>query len=103
MEPVDKTAVIELLKSGMIDADNTLVCDAYECNSMLEWAIEEVQKMKPSAIIRCRDCVHHNDEEPGMVFCPSTIGSWVPENWFCADGERREDGTGTVQHGDPVV
>lgn len=30
-------------------------------------------------VVRCRECKHHEDEEPGMVYCP-----------HIADGERRE-------------
>ena len=40
-------------------------------------------------VVRCRECKHHEDEEPGMVYCPKIVGSWVSENWFCADGERK--------------
>ena len=39
-------------------------------------------------IVWCRECKHHEYEEPGMVYCPKIVGSWVSENWFCADGER---------------
>ncbi|MBO7070503.1 MAG: hypothetical protein J6W09_04340 [Bacteroidales bacterium] len=39
-------------------------------------------------IVRCGECKHHEDEEPGMVYCPKIVGSWVSENWYCADGER---------------
>ena len=42
-------------------------------------------------VVRCRDCVHHEDEEPGTVWCNHMVGSWVPEDWFCADGERRAE------------
>ena len=42
-------------------------------------------------IIRCRDCIHHEDDEPGTVWCNHMVGSWVPEDWFCADGERRAE------------
>ena len=41
-------------------------------------------------VIRCKDCKHHEDEEIGMVYCPNALGGWVAENWFCADGERKE-------------
>ena len=41
-------------------------------------------------VVRCRECKHHEDEEIGMVYCPNMIGGWVVENWFCADGERKE-------------
>ena len=41
-------------------------------------------------VVRCRECKHHEDEEIGMVYCPNALGGWVRENWFCADGERKE-------------
>ena len=38
-------------------------------------------------LIRCRDCQHHRkgtcSAEAGMAFPP-------PDDWFCADGERKE-------------
>ena len=37
-------------------------------------------------VVRCRDCKYHEDEVPGMVWCPNIIGNWVNDNWFCADG-----------------
>ena len=41
-------------------------------------------------LVRCGECKHHEGEEPGMVYCPKIVGSWVSENGFCADGERSE-------------
>lgn len=41
-------------------------------------------------MVRCKDCKYHEDEEIGMVYCPNAFGGWVGENWFCADGERKE-------------
>ena len=41
-------------------------------------------------VVRCKDCKYHEDEEIGMVYCPNALGGWVGENWFCADGERKE-------------
>ena len=40
-------------------------------------------------VVRCKDCKHHKHEDNGMVWCPNIVGSWVKEDWFCADGERR--------------
>lgn len=42
-------------------------------------------------VVRCRDCKHHEDESPGMVYCPAQVGGWVSEDFFCADGERRDE------------
>lgn len=41
-------------------------------------------------VVRCCECKYHEDEEIGMVYCPNMIGGWVVENWFCADGKRKE-------------
>jgi len=41
-------------------------------------------------VVRCKDCKFHTYEEPGMVYCPTNIGGWVEEDFFCKDGERRE-------------
>ena len=42
-------------------------------------------------VVRCRDCRFHEQEQPGMVYCPATVGGWVEENWFCKGGERRSE------------
>lgn len=41
-------------------------------------------------VVRCRDCRYHEDEQAGMIYCPSMVGGWVDSDWFCADGERKE-------------
>lgn len=41
-------------------------------------------------IVRCRYCKYHEDEVPGMVWCPHIVGNWVNDNWFCAEGKREE-------------
>lgn len=41
-------------------------------------------------LVRCKDCKYHDDEEPGAVYCPDRVGGWVSEDFFCADGRRRE-------------
>ena len=46
---------------------------------------------KPTELVRCKDCKYHEDEEPGMVYCPQFVGGWVENDFFCADGEKREN------------
>jgi len=43
--------------------------------------------MSMREIVRCKDCVNAQHREMGMVYCPRMIGSWVADDWFCADGE----------------
>ena len=45
----------------------------------------------PSAeteIVRCKECRFHENEQPGMVYCPAVVGGWVEDDWFCKGGER---------------
>ena len=42
-------------------------------------------------VVRCKYCKHHEDESPGMVYCPDQVGGWVSDDFYCADGERRDD------------
>jgi len=42
-------------------------------------------------VVRCEDCKYHENEMPGMVYCPAVVGGWVDADWFCKGGERRDD------------
>ena len=42
-------------------------------------------------LIRCKDCVYHEDVEPGMVYCPNIVGGWVAEEGYCYLAERKEE------------
>lgn len=65
-------------------------------NSVVHRKIQQLIADTPTVdaveVVRCLYCKHHEDEEIGMVYCPNILGGWVGENWFCADGERKEDG-----------
>lgn len=62
---------------------------------MAEWIVEikdglpHLQRM--TELVRCKDCRWREQEQPGMVYCPNVMGNWVEDDWFCADGERRDD------------
>lgn len=53
---------------------------------------EELKEIVDKAIIRCKDCKHRDPEDKK---CDSGHGIvWqLPrdDNWFCADGERKEE------------
>ena len=42
-------------------------------------------------VVRCKDCKYHEQEQPGMVYCPAVVGGWVEDEWFCKGGERKDD------------
>ena len=43
------------------------------------------------SVVRCKNCRFHEQEQPGMVYCPAIVGGWVDEDWFCKDGKRRRE------------
>ena len=38
------------------------------------------------AVARCKDCIHKN----GLNHCQHNNDIWVADDWFCADGVRKE-------------
>lgn len=52
--------------------------------------IDKAEIIESVPVVRCKNCKHHEAEEPGMVYCPHQIGGWMPEEWFCAMGERKD-------------
>ena len=59
--------------------------------ALIKKKIENAPTVDAVPVVHCKDCKHHENEEIGMVYCPNQIGGWVKENWFCADGERKDD------------
>lgn len=49
---------------------------------------------QPEVIVRCKDCKHQDpdrfDDGEGNYVCRKGHG-WKPDNWFCADGERKDN------------
>lgn len=57
---------------------------------ILAETVDKAPTIDAVPVVRCKDCKYHEDEEIGMVYCPNALGGWVAENWFCAEGERKE-------------
>lgn len=81
-------------RQGAIDAVNELTKWYYETfHEKRPTAIAVIDKLMdlPSAepeIIRCKDCKHYN---AGYECLIEGYGIERNEDWFCADGERRDD------------
>ena len=54
------------------------------------WAKEMAEELlkEKEAVVRCKDCKHHRKDT-----CSADAGIAVPppDDWFCADGERKGD------------
>lgn len=42
-------------------------------------------------IVRYKDCIHHKNAPRTMYVWCENVDGLLPEDWFCADGERKED------------
>ena len=88
-------------RQGAIDAVNELTKWYYETfHETRPTAIAVIDKLMdlPSAepeIIRCKDCKHmiinEKHEAKPMICCFTKMCGTTEPDWFCADGERRED------------
>ena len=82
----------------LIDA-NTLISYMDECSKESRFRvyygyaksfIDDAPTIDAVPVVRCRECKYHEEEEIEMVYCPNIIGGWVENEWFCANGERKE-------------
>lgn len=55
-------------------------------------AIRNAPVVDAVPVVRCGKCKWHENEEPGMVYCPQIVGGWVSENFFCGFGKRKDGG-----------
>lgn len=43
-------------------------------------------------LVRCKDCKHRYDNDKKCPYCNECGGrEYPPDDWFCADGERKTD------------
>lgn len=91
MRLIDATKLEDLLRRQMEMDWNKQAAPA-SWSAAYEQILEELGEtpvVDAVPVVRCKDCYRHEDEEPGMVWCPYVVGSWVPNNWYCADGKRK--------------
>lgn len=75
----------------MAAADNIKVKIEVNASDLVEACIKAlVEDGTLVEVVRCKDCRWKEQEQPGMVYCPATVGGWVDEDWFCKGGERSE-------------
>lgn len=62
------------------------------------YSVEYRKSVDWEPLVRCKDCKQHEDEEPGMVYCPIIVGGWVSKDFFCKWGKRREEGGASMNN-----
>lgn len=87
MPYIDRDALKNLTvkKNGIWDS----ISDSF--GRGLSEIIDSIPTADVIEVVRCKDCKYKEIEQPGMVYCPMMVGSWVADDHFCKWGERRED------------
>ena len=86
MRPIDGDSLMKTVFNDVVLVDG----EVKGVGLILAETVDKAPTIDAVPVVRCRECKHHEDEEIGMVYCPNALGGWVGENWFCADGERKE-------------
>ena len=68
----------------LIDADALADALFEKRRNYPQWVAETIGNM-PEAVVRCKDCKHRE-----TMFCSMYFVGTTEDDWFCADGERRE-------------
>lgn len=73
---------------------NGMVMTGYQSRALdciAEYSIPAVDAVE---VVRCKDCLHREkDNILYGIYCKCTkTHCYRPRDWFCADGQRREDG-----------
>lgn len=51
--------------------------------------IEALPTVDAVPVVRCKDCKHTKEDGCGAIYCKVWDRWEMPEDYFCADGERR--------------
>lgn len=102
MRLIDADALIHEMEKGRAEALATAVTVSFDKpGEGLLCGLNMAEKIYASAmlavysaptidavpVVRCKDCRWKEQEQPGMVYCPATVGGWVDEDWSCKGGE----------------
>ena len=85
-EYISRKAAIGMLKAMSENADCGCAARMFD---RVKKRLEAMPAADVEPVVRCEECAYHEDEEPGMVYCPRILGGWVPNEFFCGEGKRR--------------
>lgn len=95
---IDKEKTIKALEERIIEANPWKDQPPLRCDISYPLLVDVLELLKSQPqIVRCKDCKYCGSEiRHGIKFAKCELKhNWMPqEDWFCADGERREGDSG---------
>ena len=87
---ISREAALNLIKELHAEAESP---EASETLFEAHERIADIPAADVVPVVRCKDCEHQDpdrlDDGAGCFVCRKGHG-WKPDDWFCADGVRRE-------------
>lgn len=84
---VDRAVLYERLKQWQDAVYDTLTLSFLHEVKML---IGSAPHVKAVELVRCGECKHWEEESTFCLNKDGCYGSETPDDWFCADGERKD-------------
>ena len=107
---ISRAAAVAQIKENYCDwCDHTDLCQSCETRDCIATIEQQVPAVDAVPVVHCRDCKHRptdnrgrDDDSTGFAIefpdsrCPCQCEdgwyNWYPnDDWFCADGKRRDD------------
>jgi len=94
-ETIDKLSEYRHGDRECVEDDNTIKIDCHTLAYAEYWLRYAYEKGHLVEIVRCKDCKHYDETQRGTQRAEKR--RYVcddfnpPDDWFCADGERRTD------------
>lgn len=76
--------------------ENYSVCNGLKIAQQL---VKDAETVDAVEVVRCKDCIYYDENiqytEDGVRYCDCiNHNRWEKEDWFCGDGERKNDAGG---------
>lgn len=84
----------DALEYQMLYRENWLKGTGSEAQAIWKEDIDSQHTIDAVPVVRCRECKHYKPSKynGGTALYCGVIDGFPKEHWFCADGQRREDG-----------
>lgn len=89
----------DALKANVPNTNVDIFENCRNCSTLMDWEVKELIDKMPTIdaveVVRCKDCKYNKGTKVWLdgdvtIDCDNGMG-YPPPDWFCADGERREE------------
>ena len=60
--------------------------------AQIEYFLREIREGRLVEVTRCRDCKYHDKDKACLCSGTPTFGYYMPDEWYCAEGKKKDNG-----------